>query len=436
MISNIALLEQYFKLYQGAISQNEDQKELVSDLLSIFRNYSLWEQQLRDLAEAHAPLHQLLRKSAEIVHNPIAIFDLEGNLLGASNLEKAAHVPTFAYVMQHGKMSATTLTVRYVDRSGRHHPDLSEIPQLTHPENNTESECLSMYLVMDGERVGYCMFIILDEQELELDYQFITFLKHYFLEAEEFTSVVSPARSNRTIIMDLIAGKGISEEAADKFLRGTGIRPPFQLLEIHSNGIVNYTQRSMLIRDVGSLRIPLFVMDYDTNVLILAQESSTKMLLGRISDTISTRSSHLTIGISMPFSQLETLTAAHHQALFALQESQGKDGIFFCRDVAFSYLVRTLAENEMTAELLHPAVDILSNHDVRNESELLKTLDVYLQQGMNQISTAQELYIHRNTLKYRLKKIEELTHIDFDDPEEKLYLSLSLKLARFDPVKE
>lgn len=43
MISNIALLEQYFKLYQGAISQNDDQKELVSDLLSIFQNYSLWE---------------------------------------------------------------------------------------------------------------------------------------------------------------------------------------------------------------------------------------------------------------------------------------------------------------------------------------------------------------------------------------------------------
>ena len=38
------------------------------------------------------------------MHNPIAIFDLEGNLLGASNLEKAAHVPTFAYVMQHGKL--------------------------------------------------------------------------------------------------------------------------------------------------------------------------------------------------------------------------------------------------------------------------------------------------------------------------------------------
>jgi len=97
----------------------------------------------------------------------------------------------------------------------------------------------------------------------------------------------------------------------------------------------------------------------------------------------------------------------------------------------FSYLVRTLSEHEMTAELLHPAVDILTNHDQRNESELLKTLDIYLQQGMNRIATAQDLFIHRNTLKYRLKKIEELTHIDFDDPEEKLYLSLSMKLAIF-----
>ena len=52
-----------------------------------------------------------------------------------------------------------------------------------------------------------------------------------------------------------------------------------------------------------------------------------------------------------------------------------------------------------------------------------------MEQGMNQIHTANALFIHRNTLKYRLAKISELTDIDLSDPDEKLYLSLSLRLS-------
>ena len=60
---------------------------------------------------------------------------------------------------------------------------------------------------------------------------------------------------------------------------------------------------------------------------------------------------------------------------------------------------------------------------------MLKTLRVYMQQSMNQIHTANALFIHRNTLKYRLARIEELTDIDLSDADEKLYLSLSLRLT-------
>jgi DNA-binding PucR family transcriptional regulator len=131
----------------------------------------------------------------------------------------------------------------------------------------------------------------------------------------------------------------------------------------------------------------------------------------------------------MPFSHLEILPTAHHQAVFAIGEADGKNGIFYCRKFAFNYLLRILSGAELTQDLLHPAVDTLSRYDRENGSELLKTLFIYLQQSMNQIHAADALFIHRNTLKYRLARIEELTHIDLDDPEEKLYLSLSLRLA-------
>ena len=39
----------------------------------------------------------------------------------------------------------------------------------------------------------------------------------------------------------------------------------------------------------------------------------------------------------------------------------------------------------------------------------LETLDAYFKNNMNMGETAQKLYIHRNTLQHRLKRIEELT---------------------------
>lgn len=429
MIGNISVLEQYLKTYQSALSQEEDPKGIISDLLLILRNYSLWEQELRSLSELHAPLSALLEKSAEIVHNPILIFDMEGNLLGQSNLEKAIQFPTFAYVMEHGKMSSKALTVRYVNKTGQYSPDLTNSPQLTRREDGSEESCLSMYFSIDGERVGYCLLVILDSQELELDQQFLTFLKPYFLQAEEFTDVASPARSNQSIVTDLLTGAGGSQEAIRKFLKNTGICPPLQLLEVHSNGIVNYTQRSMMVRDLKELDIPLFAMQYDKRVLILTEAARTKQLVQRLSDTIHTQPSHLTIGISMPFSAMDTLAAAHLQSVFAIEESGYEDGFFYCRDFAFSYLLRILEREELTRSLLHPAVEILHQYDQENGSELLKTLRVYMQESMNQIHTSDALFVHRNTLKYRLARIQELTDIDLTDADEKLYLSLSLRLT-------
>jgi sugar diacid utilization regulator len=286
-----------------------------------------------------------------------------------------------------------------------------------------------MYFSIDGERVGYCLLVLLDLQELELDQQFLTYLKPYFLQAEEFVDVASPARSNQSIVTDLLSGAGGSPEAIRKFLKSTDLGSPFQLLEIHSNGIVNYTQRSMLVRDLKELDIPLFAMEYDKRVLILTEAAHIRQLAQRISETINTGTGHLSIGISMPFSSLEKLCAAHLQSVFAIEETGYQDGFFYCRDFAFNYLLRILQWEELTKNLLHPAVEILSRYDQKNGSDLLSTLRVYMEQGMNQIHTANALFIHRNTLKYRLAKISELTDIDLSDPDEKLYLSLSLRLS-------
>ncbi|WP_086019001.1 PucR family transcriptional regulator [Streptomyces viridosporus] len=62
--------------------------------------------------------------------------------------------------------------------------------------------------------------------------------------------------------------------------------------------------------------------------------------------------------------------------------------------------------------------------------ELARTAEVYLDRAGQAGRTAAELGIHRQTLYYRLSRIEQLTGLDLDDGEDRLLLHMALKGAR------
>lgn len=69
--------------------------------------------------------------------------------------------------------------------------------------------------------------------------------------------------------------------------------------------------------------------------------------------------------------------------------------------------------------LFHCYRKLQALYDVDNttKSELVKTLSTYLHNGSDAAKTAEKLYIHRNTMNARLKKIEILLNIDISDAE-------------------
>ncbi|ASF40471.1 hypothetical protein CEH05_15460 [Halobacillus halophilus] len=70
----------------------------------------------------------------------------------------------------------------------------------------------------------------------------------------------------------------------------------------------------------------------------------------------------------------------------------------------------------------------LIQNDKEKQTDLLRTLEVYLANNGKGKQTANELFIHPNTLNYRIKQIQELTNIDFNDFNVKTYLYTELLL--------
>ena len=95
---------------------------------------------------------------------------------------------------------------------------------------------------------------------------------------------------------------------------------------------------------------------------------------------------------------------------------------------AYRYLVQ-IGADDAPRDRMRAAVDLLIDYDRRRRTALLDTLERYLSERRSVIESARALYIHPNTLRQRLGRIEELTGLDLDE-DDLLSLELAIKLAR------
>jgi PucR family transcriptional regulator, purine catabolism regulatory protein len=69
-------------------------------------------------------------------------------------------------------------------------------------------------------------------------------------------------------------------------------------------------------------------------------------------------------------------------------------------------------------------------YDRAHASALLETLGVYLRANENLRRTAERLFVHVNTVNYRLRRIEAITGLDLADSRQRLIAEVALETVR------
>ena len=70
----------------------------------------------------------------------------------------------------------------------------------------------------------------------------------------------------------------------------------------------------------------------------------------------------------------------------------------------------------------------LFKYDKENNAELVHTLKCYLKHNLNVTKTQEELHIARTTCLYRIQRIENITHLNLNDPDTQLYSLILFRL--------
>ena len=88
-------------------------------------------------------------------------------------------------------------------------------------------------------------------------------------------------------------------------------------------------------------------------------------------------------------------------------------------------LLKELAESS-TLEPFGALISPLREHDRARRSDLVRTLKTYFAAGTNASEAADRLFLHRNSMLYRLERIQALTGLDLKDHRVALALQLGL----------
>lgn len=139
-------------------------------------------------------------------------------------------------------------------------------------------------------------------------------------------------------------------------------------------------------------------------------------------------------GISAVFQEISDLAVCYHDARTALKISRltkGRGTFGHIDQYALERVLMTMASNELIVDYYYKILGTLEEYDVKNNSNMVQTANVLVQNMGLRSATAKNLYVHRNTLAYRLNKIETLTGLNLARNENLIGLALALKLRPF-----
>ncbi len=91
-------------------------------------------------------------------------------------------------------------------------------------------------------------------------------------------------------------------------------------------------------------------------------------------------------------------------------------------------LLLTMDDTEIMQEFCEEVLTPLIKYDELNHTDLVGFLKAYFTYGGRVRDTAEGMYLHRNSINYKLRKIEEILHCDFADVNMKFKILLAIEL--------
>lgn len=138
------------------------------------------------------------------------------------------------------------------------------------------------------------------------------------------------------------------------------------------------------------------------------------------------------IGLGQPAKDISAWRSSYRDAVQAMELAVRlqTDTPLYIGDLGVYQLILSLNDREKLVEFCNRTLGALIDYDTHQNADLVKTLEAFFTCHGNLSSTAEMLIVHRNTLLYRMNRINDIAQIDLSRPETRLALHLALTIRR------
>ncbi|WP_028552707.1 PucR family transcriptional regulator [Paenibacillus sp. UNC451MF] len=194
-----------------------------------------------------------------------------------------------------------------------------------------------------------------------------------------------------------------------------------------SDAIVTYVKELVVVllprTDVNNFEFP-YATDPDKEAIRNKMDKIRHELSKEVDDDL------IQVGIGRFYKGLEGIHKGYSEAVKALKLGTpwtNLSSVHF-EDLGVYRVLNSVQDQAELAAFHSETIGKLKTYDTVHEAELLTTLKHFFENDASTTDTAKNLFVHINTIKYRLNKIEQVTGYSVHNAEQRLLLHLGLKI--------
>ncbi len=181
-----------------------------------------------------------------------------------------------------------------------------------------------------------------------------------------------------------------------------------------------------------------FAVFYNENQLIAIMGDYTEEMMDSFTRDIHEylsnylpENEHFYISIGKCTKSIRCLYKSYHQALSIqnfLDTQKNSSNMLSYSNMGIYKLLLGVEDREILEEYYEKTIQPLVEYDEKNDSDLCNVLWVYLQHDGSVKDTADELYVHRNTINYKLNRAAKILDMNLSSLDTRLQLTLGFML--------
>ena len=301
------------------------------------------------------------------------------------------------------------------------------------PAKATQMSGYTFYPTVLRGRIDNIAFVLGDDAEAEKNVRmlsaYINSIKQMNNDKFDKTNFI------KNILADSILPGDIFLKSKELHLSYDVDRVVFALQYDEVRGIDIYDIIKELFPDNGKD----FVIDLDNNMIVIVKEisigtkrSEFEKMARQITDTVTSEAMiNLRLGIGSVATNIRDIAKSYKEARIALEVGKVFDGeknIINYDNLGIARLIyqlpTTLCELFLSEIFKKESIDSL-------DSETLYTIQKFFENNLNVSETSRQLYVHRNTLVYRLDKVKKITGLDLRIFDHAIVFKVALMVKKY-----